>query len=59
MVYTRNIYIFAFPEANMTDDFEDVPEEDVYSEDGVEELLDDDELSAAEEGFMRGYESDI
>lgn len=31
---------------------------DVYDELGVEGLLDDDELSAGEEGFMLGYESE-
>ena len=32
---------------------------DVYDERGASELLDDDELSAGEEGFMLGYESDF
>ena len=31
-------------------------EEDVYSKEGLEELRDDDEVDAAEEGFMEGYE---
>jgi hypothetical protein len=31
-------------------------ESDVYGD--AEELLEDDELSAEEEGFMRGYEED-
>jgi hypothetical protein len=31
-------------------------EKDVYS--GSEELLEDDELTAEEEGFMRGYEGE-
>ncbi len=32
---------------------------DVYEEGGVEGLLDNDELDAAEEGFMLGYDSDF
>ena len=28
---------------------------DIYDGEYVEELLEDDEISAAEEGFMRGY----
>ena len=30
-------------------------EEDIYSEDAVEELLEEDVISPEEEGFMRGY----
>jgi hypothetical protein len=37
---------------------DDEMEMDVYNEDGVSDMLDDDELSAGEEGFMLGYESD-
>ena len=43
-------------------DYEDYDEEnqgDVYSESGARDLLDDDELSAEEEGFMLGYETDL
>ncbi len=32
---------------------------DVYDERGASGLLDDDELDAAEEGFMLGYEADF
>lgn len=32
---------------------------DVYDERGASGLLDDDELDAAEEGFMLGYDSDF
>jgi hypothetical protein len=32
---------------------------DVYDELGAEGLLEDDELSAGEEGFMLGYDSDF
>lgn len=35
---------------------EDVFEEDVYSEHGREELIEEDELSILETGFMEGYE---
>jgi hypothetical protein len=35
---------------------EEEMENDVYED--SEELLEDDELSAEEEGFMRGYEED-
>ena len=31
---------------------------DVYSEEGREELVDDDEISPEEEGFMEGAEGD-
>jgi len=34
---------------------EDVEEEDIYTEEGVEEHFDDDMISSAEEGFMIGY----
>ena len=30
-------------------------EEDFYTEEEIEILLEDDEISSAEEGFMRGY----
>ncbi len=30
--------------------------EELYEEDAVEDLLEDDEISASEEGFMRGYD---
>ena len=33
-------------------------DEDVYEDEGREELVEDDEIDAAEEGFMQGYESD-
>ncbi|MBW2974545.1 hypothetical protein KY366_02405 [Candidatus Woesearchaeota archaeon] len=31
-------------------------DEDIYSEEGREDLMDDDEISPAEEGFMEGAE---
>jgi len=34
-------------------------EMDIYDEDSVSDMLDDDELSAGEEGFMLGYDSDF
>lgn len=33
-------------------------DEDVYDEEGREELEDEDEISPDEEGFMKGYEED-
>ena len=33
-------------------------EEDVYSEEGRESAVEDDEISAEEEGFMQGYDED-
>ncbi len=33
----------------------DVEEEDVYSEEGQEELIEGDEINEIEEGFMEGY----
>ncbi len=38
---------------------EDKPDIDVYDERGASDLLDDDEVSASEEGFMLGYEADF
>ena len=32
-----------------------IPEEDIYTSDGIDSSLDDDEISASEEGFMLGY----
>ena len=32
--------------------------ESVYDEDGREDLVDNDELSAEEEGFMKGYDEE-
>jgi len=37
---------------------EDNLEEDVYSEEGRESAVEDDEISAEEDGFMQGYEED-
>lgn len=37
---------------------EELEEEDIYSEDGREEALDSDEITAEEEAFMQGYEED-
>ncbi len=34
-------------------------EEDIYETTGAEQLLDDDELSPEEEGFMAGYDADL
>jgi hypothetical protein len=34
-------------------------EDDFYSEGEIETLLEDDEISASEEGFMRGYMDSI
>jgi hypothetical protein len=33
--------------------------EDIYNEDYREEMLEGDEITATEEGFMRGFEGDI
>ncbi|MBW2975254.1 hypothetical protein KY366_06050 [Candidatus Woesearchaeota archaeon] len=38
---------------SMEDDFD---ESSIYDEEGREDLVEDDEMSAEEEGFMRGYE---
>ncbi|HLD97164.1 MAG TPA: hypothetical protein VI934_02365 [Candidatus Nanoarchaeia archaeon] len=38
---------------------EDENDIDIYDERGASGLLDDDELDAAEEGFMLGYDSDF
>jgi hypothetical protein len=47
---------------NDAEDFSDVEEkepEDIYNEETREQLLEDDEITATEEGFMRGFEGDI
>jgi len=33
-------------------------EEDVYSEEGRDSAVEDDEISSEEEGFMKGYDED-
>ena len=33
-------------------------EDTIYDEDGMEEQVEDDEISPEEEGFMRGYEQE-
>ena len=38
---------------------EDELDMDVYDERGASGLLDDDELTAGEEGFMLGYDADF
>lgn len=35
---------------------EELDENSIYDEDGREDLVADDEMSAEEEGFMKGYE---
>ena len=49
------------PDKDNSDDFElnDDINDNIYSEDVRESLLDNDELSPAEEAFMRGYEEAI
>ncbi len=37
-------------------DEEDMDETSIYDEDGREDLVEDDEMSSEEEGFMKGYE---
>ena len=38
-----------------TDEPQELTEEDFYTEEEIEELLEDDEITTAEEAFMRGY----
>jgi hypothetical protein len=50
--------------ANVEDDIKEelergVREENVYSEAAREELMDGDEISVEEEGFMKGYDEDL
>jgi len=40
-------------------DVEEKEPEDIYNEEAREELLEGDEISATEEGFMRGFEGDV
>ena len=37
------------------DDESDYDDEDVYDDNGVEEAVEDDEISVEEEAFMKGY----
>jgi len=37
-------------------DEESLDDNSIYDEEGREDLVEDDEMSAEEEGFMRGYE---
>ena len=39
-----------------TDEEEDFDEVSIYDEEGREDLVEDDEMSSEEEGFMQGYE---
>ena len=39
----------------MEDEFEVQEEPDIYTEEGIETYVDDDSISASEEGFMKGY----
>jgi len=43
-------------EKKYIDDDEEFSETSIYDGDGRKDLVDDDEMSAEEEGFMRGYE---
>jgi|TARA_B100001971_G_C18109956_1_gene493618 hypothetical protein len=38
------------------EEYNEKEDETVYDEEGREDLVDDDELSPEEEGFMKGYE---
>jgi len=38
---------------------EDKVSDDIYDEETRQEMLEDDEITAAEEGFMRGWEGEI
>jgi hypothetical protein len=39
--------------------YEDKKPEDIYDDDSRQEMLEDDEITAAEEGFMRGWEGNV
>ncbi len=39
----------------MEEEFEIQEEPDIYTEEGIENYVDDDSISASEEGFMLGY----
>ena len=34
-----------------------IPMEDIMDDDKIEDMLEDDEITAAEEGFLRGYDT--
>ena len=49
-------------QGEVTEEFVDTEEkepEDIYNEEAREEMLEGDEISANEEGFMRGFEGDV
>ena len=37
------------------DDIDEVKELDIYTEEGIDEYVDDDSISLTEQGFMKGY----
>ena len=39
----------------MEDEFEVQEEPDIYTEEGIEEYVDDDSITPSEQGFMKGY----
>ena len=43
----------------INDEMENDEDEDIYSEGGREELIDETEIDISEEGFMEGYESEM
>ncbi|MGM5485458.1 MAG: hypothetical protein ACQEP1_06330 [Nanobdellota archaeon] len=48
-------------EDEISEDLDDksMKEDNVYSENAREDLVDGDEISAEEEGFMKGYDEDL
>ena len=37
------------------EDYEESPDDQYFNEEQIEELLDDDEISSEEAGFLKGY----
>ena len=43
------------PIKKIKDEFEFVKDEDIYTEEGIDNYIDDDLISPSEQGFMMGY----
>ena len=46
---------FEHQEQLIIEEVEELDDLDIYTEDGIENFVDDDGISPSEEGFMKGY----
>jgi hypothetical protein len=47
------------PEPEETHEHGDISSDNIYDDDSRQEMLENDEITAAEEGFMRGWEGTV